>query len=97
MGEIGFNDNLKEFIDLNQRNIKSYSSAHFDTSEFNEQYLGFLNQLIQALSLAKTNINTVIIREQHANNQHFARVRKIKVNIRLLRMLRKRRPLKKCN
>ncbi|MCE0723540.1 hypothetical protein [Legionella resiliens] len=76
--EIGFNEHLKKFIESNKKNIKLFTSTAFDASKYSQDYLDFLNAMILVLSSAKTDINTRIIREKHAQNQHYSRQPKTK-------------------
>ncbi|WP_412756795.1 hypothetical protein [Legionella bozemanae] len=73
--EIGFNESFRKYIESNKKNIKLFASA---TSKYSKEYLDFLNATILALSSAKKNINTLIIRDMYAENQHYSRQPKTK-------------------
>ena len=78
LAEIGFNEDLKQFIKSNKDNIKLYTSTRFDASKYNKKYLDFIKAMILALSSAENDIDTIIIRKKHSLNQHYARQRQTK-------------------
>ncbi|KTD73485.1 hypothetical protein [Legionella tucsonensis] len=70
--EIGFNKKLKEYIESNKKKIGLYTSTQFDASKYSEKYLEFLNDLILALSVEETDIDTQVIRDARSLNEHYA-------------------------
>ncbi|WP_454782512.1 hypothetical protein [Legionella sp. WA2022007384] len=69
LAEIGFNKEFEEDIKSKADKIELYMSP----TEYTEGYLDFLNSMLSALSLAKEDINTDIIRQVRAKNEHSAR------------------------